>query len=134
VVDGYIYFPEQAAETFGAISRSHPLYFLATWAPGIAGILLVLAFGGWRGLRAYFSRLLYWRYAPVWWAFILVGIPLIFMARSLIKGGLLLTELPQEGAAALVSRMLIMLFPGPMEEFGWRGVAQPLLQRHVAPF
>jgi len=134
VIGGYIYFPEQAAETFGEISGSHPFYFLATWAPGIAGILLVLAFGGWRGLRAFFTRLLYWSCAPVWWAFILVGIPLVFMAGSLIKGGPLLTPLPPEGAGALVSLMFMMLFLGPMEEFGWRGVAQPLLQRHVAPF
>ena len=46
VIGGYIYFPEQASATFGEISGSHPLYFLATWAPGIAGILLVLAYGG----------------------------------------------------------------------------------------
>jgi hypothetical protein len=26
-----------------------------------------------------------------------------------------------------------MLFLGPIEEFGWRGVMQPLLQRHMAP-
>jgi membrane protease YdiL (CAAX protease family) len=134
VIGSYIYFPEQAAATFGEISGSHPLYFLATWAPGIAGILLVLAFGGVRGLRAFLSRLLYWRCAPVWWAFILIGIPLVFMAGSLIKGGPLLAPIPPEGVGAMVALMVMMLFLGPMEEFGWRGVAQPLLQRHVAPF
>jgi hypothetical protein len=29
--------------------------------------------------------------------------------------------------------LFMMLFLGPIEEFGWRGVAQPILQRHVAP-
>jgi uncharacterized protein len=29
--------------------------------------------------------------------------------------------------------MFMMLFLGPVEEFGWRGVAQPLLQRRMAP-
>ena len=134
VVGGYIYFPEEAAATFGEISGSHPLYFLATWAPGIAGIVLVLAFGGLRGLRAFLSRLFYWRCAPVWWAFILIGIPVVFMAGSLIKGGPLLAPVPPEGVGAMVALMFIMLFLGPMEEFGWRGVAQPLLQRHVTPF
>lgn len=28
---------------------------------------------------------------------------------------------------------LVMLFLGPVEEFGSRGVAQPILQRHIAP-
>ncbi|WP_245749097.1 CPBP family intramembrane glutamic endopeptidase [Jannaschia pohangensis] len=133
VIGGYISYPEQAAATFGEISGRHPLYFLATWAPGIAGILLVLAFGGLRGLRAFLSRLLLWRCAPVWWAFILIGIPLVFMAGSLIKGGPLLAPAPPEGVGAMVALMFMMLFLGPMEEFGWRGVAQPLLQRHVAP-
>ncbi|MFO7921040.1 MAG: CPBP family intramembrane glutamic endopeptidase [Nioella sp.] len=134
VIGGYIYLPEQASATFGEISGSHPLYFLATWAPGIAGILLVLAFGGVRGLRAFFSRLLYWRCAPALWAFILIGIPVVFVAGSLIKGGPLLAPVPPEGVGAMVGLMVMMLFLGPMEEFGWRGVAQPLLQRHVAPF
>jgi membrane protease YdiL (CAAX protease family) len=134
VIGGYIYFPERAAASFGEISGGHPLYFLATWAPGIAGILLVLAFGGFRGLRAFFSRLLFWRCAPVWWAFILIGIPVVFMAGSLIKGGPMLAPLPPEGAGGMVALMFMMLFLGPMEEFGWRGVAQSLLQRHVAPF
>ncbi len=134
VIGGYIYFPERAAETFGEISGSHPLYFLATWAPGIAGILLVLIFGGLHGLRAYFSRLLYWRCAPGWWAFIIIGIPLVFVTGSQIKGGPLLTPLPPEGVGTMITVMFMMLLLGPMEEFGWRGVAQPLLQRHVAPF
>ena len=134
VLGGYIYFPEQATATFGEISGAHPLYFLATWAPGIAGILLVLAFGGFRGLRAFLSRLLLWRCAPVWWLFILVGVPLVFMAGSLIKGGPLLAPVPPEGVGVMVSLMFMMLFLGPVEEFGWRGVAQPILQRHVAPF
>jgi len=133
VIGGYIFFPEQAVATFGEMSGSHPLYFLATWAPGIAGILLVLAFGGVRGLRAFLSRLLYWRCAPVWWAFILIGIPLVFMAGSVMKGGPLLVPVSPDGVGAMVALMVMMLCLGPMEEFGWRGVAQPLLQRHMAP-
>lgn len=134
VIGGYILFPESAAAAFGEISGGHPLYFLATWAPAIAGIVLVLAYGGLAGLRRFLSRLLLWRCDAVWWVFILFGIPLVFMAGSLIKGGPLLAPLPPEGAGAVVSLMFMMLFLGPIEEFGWRGVAQPLLQRHVAPF
>jgi membrane protease YdiL (CAAX protease family) len=134
VIGSYIFWPEAATATFGEISGSHPLYFLATWAPAVAAIVLVLAYGGVGGLRAFLSRLFLWRCAPVWWLFILVGIPLVFMAGSLIKGGPLLAPLPPEGAGPMVALMVMMLFLGPVEEFGWRGVAQPILQRHVAPF
>lgn len=134
VIGAYIFWPDTTAARFGAISGSHPLYFLATWAPAISAIVLVLAISGPTGLRGLFSRLLMWRCPPVWWAFILIGIPLVFMAGSLIKGGPLLTPLPPEGAGALAGLMLMMLFLGPVEELGWRGVAQPLLQRYVAPF
>ena len=95
---------------------------------------MVLVFGGLNGLRAFLSRLLLWRCDVVWWLFILVGIPLVFMLGSLIKGGPLLSPLPPEGAGPMLAIMFMMLFLGPIEEFGWRGVAQPLLQRYVAPF
>lgn len=71
---------------------------------------------------------------PVWWAFILIGIPVVFMAGSLIKGRRLLAPVPPERVGAMVALMFITLLLGPIEQFGWRRVAQPLLQRHVAPF
>ena len=33
----------------------------------------------------------------------------------------------------MLSAMVFMLFLGPMEEFGWRGIAMPLFQRLMAP-
>ena len=33
----------------------------------------------------------------------------------------------------MIALMVMMLFLGPVEELGWRGVAQPILQRHMAP-
>ena len=129
----YILAPERAAAWFGEISGAHPLFFLVTWAPGIAGVAVVLAFSGVRGLGAFLSRLFMWRCPPVWWLFILLGLPLVFVAGSLIKGGPVLAPLPPEGAGPLVALLFMMLFLGPVEELGWRGVAQPILQRHVAP-
>ena len=133
IAGSYILFPEQAAAMFGEIAGAHPLYFIATWGPGIAGILLVLKYGGLRGLRAFLSRLFLWRCGAQWWFLIIIGFPLVFMAGSLIKGGPLLAPTPPEGIGMVFAFMAIMLFLGPVEEFGWRGIAQPLLQRHIAP-
>ncbi|MEE4162414.1 MAG: CPBP family intramembrane glutamic endopeptidase [Woeseiaceae bacterium] len=134
IIGSYIVFPDVMTQRFGQISGSHPLFFVATWAPAIAGLSLVAFHTGPSGLRAFLSRLLLWRCNPAWWAFIAVGIPLTFVAGSLLKGGPVLAPLPPEGAGAMLAVMLMMLFLGPIEEFGWRGVAQPLLQRHLAPF
>ncbi|MBK1636481.1 CPBP family intramembrane glutamic endopeptidase [Rhodovulum adriaticum] len=133
IVGSYILFPETMAATFGQISGAHPLFFLATWAPAISAVTLIVVRTGWRGLRAFLSRLLLWRCAPVWWLIILVGVPLVFVAGSLIKGGPVLAPLPPEGAGPMLALMGMMLFLGPVEELGWRGLAQPILQRHMAP-
>lgn len=129
----YIFFPEWASATFGEISGSHPFFFLAAWAPAISAFALVVYFGGVSGLRAFLSRLLLWRCSAGWATFILVGIPLVYLAGSLMKGGPVLSPVPPEGAGALLAVLFMMLFLGPVEEFGWRGVAQPILQRRVAP-
>ncbi|OOY03262.1 CPBP family intramembrane glutamic endopeptidase [Thioclava sp. F28-4] len=134
VIGSYIFWPDAMAARFGQISGAHPLFFLATWAPAIAAFTVVVTSAGLGGLRRFLSRLLIWRCPAPWWGFILLVIPLVYMIGSTIKGGPFLAPKPPEGVGAMVSLMFMMLLLGPIEEFGWRGVAQPLLQRHVAPF
>jgi uncharacterized protein len=122
-----------AAATFGEISGSHPFFFLATWSPAIAAFVVVFMHSGTTGIRAFLSRLLLWRCSAGWAAFILLFLPLVFVAGSLIKGGPVLAPLPPEGVGPVVAVLFMMLMLGPVEEFGWRGVMQPLLQRHMAP-
>ncbi len=133
VIGLYVAAPAQASAWFGEISGSHPLFFLATWAPCIAAIAVVSVYAGGAGLRRFLSRLLLWRCPPAWAAFVLIGLPLVFVAGSLIKGGPVLAPLPAEGTGPVVATLFMMLFLGPWEELGWRGVMQPLLQRHMAP-
>jgi uncharacterized protein len=129
----YIIAPDMAASTFGEISGSHPFFFLATWSPAIAAFVVVFLHSGKAGIRAFLSRLLLWRSSMGWMAFILLLLPLVFVAGSLIMGGPVLAPLPPEGVSPVVAVLFMMLFLGPVEEFGWRGVMQPLLQRHLAP-
>lgn len=133
VVGMYIIAPDWASSSFGEISGSHPFFFLATWGPAISALALVLYFGGVAGLGAFLARLLLWRLSPLWVAFILIGIPLVYMIGSSLTAGPLFAAIPPEGAGAMIAITFMMLFLGPIEEFGWRGVAQPILQRYVAP-
>jgi hypothetical protein len=130
---GFVTYQEQVEAATGPLSGRHPGFVLATWAPAISGLMMVLVFGGVRGLRAYLSRLLLWRVSWPWVAFVLLGVPLIFAGGSLIKGNLFTDPFPFDALAPLLSTVAFMAILGPMEEFGWRGVAQPILQRHVAP-
>jgi len=129
----YIFHPDQAAAWFGEISGSHPAFFLATWGPAIAAFLVVFFSAGLSGVKRYLSRLLLWRCSWSWALLLLIGVPLVFVAGALVKGGPLLAPLPEGGIGAVVGVLVFMLFLGPIEELGWRGVAQPLLQRHMAP-
>jgi membrane protease YdiL (CAAX protease family) len=129
----YIFFPEPASRWFGEITGKHPAFVLAVWAPAFAAFAVVLYFGGIQGARAFLSRLGLWRSPAGWVGFLLVGIPLVFAAGAAVKGTLLTVPLPFESLGLTLGAMVFMLFLGPVEEFGWRGVALPILQRHMAP-
>lgn len=133
VVGLYIFRPEAAATWFGQITGRHPAFYIATWGPAISAFLVVLKSGGISGLRAFLSRVLLWRCSGSWAAFLLVGVPLAFAAGALVKGNLFSGPFAFDSLGAALSAMAFMFFLGPIEEFGWRGVAQPLLQRHMAP-
>jgi hypothetical protein len=128
-----ILFPDQVAAIFGEFGLSNPLVILAVYAPGIAGVLLVAWHYGLKGLGSFFRRLTLWRMPLAWWLFLILGIPVIFFAGAAIKGTLG-TAFPFSGWREALPALALALFLGPIEEFGWRGVALPLLQRRCAPF
>jgi membrane protease YdiL (CAAX protease family) len=129
----YIFLPEQMADIFGPLTGQHPLFFLAVYAPAIAAFAVVLRLSGIRGLKSFLSRLLIWRTSVSWYFFLFAGIPIIFVAGSLIKGTLLNDPFPFSSFSALLTATFLSVIKGPVEEFGWRGVALPLLQRKFAP-
>ncbi len=52
-----IFFYDQIVAIFGEISSSNPLFILAVYAPGIAGIILVLWQYGLKGLGSFLAAL-----------------------------------------------------------------------------
>ncbi len=129
----YIFMPEQMTGIFGKLTGQHPLFYLAVYAPAIAAFVIVLHKTGVRGLLGFLSRLLIWRSSLSWYAFLFLGIPLIFVTGSLIKENLFADPFPFSSISALMSAMFFAIIKGPVEEFGWRGMALPLLQRKFAP-
>jgi membrane protease YdiL (CAAX protease family) len=67
-----------------------------------------------------------------WWVFLVIGIPILFYLGAAIKGTIT-DPFPFSPWYGVLPALAIALFIGPIEEFGWRGVALPLLQRRFAP-
>jgi membrane protease YdiL (CAAX protease family) len=118
---------------FGQLTGNHPLFFLAVYAPAIAAFIIVARVGGLSGLKRFIGRALLWRCTVSWYAFLIIGVPLIFIIGSAIRGNLLTEPFPFMSFQSLLAALAFAAIKGPMEEFGWRGLALPLLQRKLAP-
>lgn len=129
----FVLLNEQMTDLFGPLSGRHPLFVLAVYAPAIAALALVLFYTGAGGLKRFLSRLLLWRCPAAWWAFLIFGIPLLFAAGAVLKGNLFDYAFPFSSVASLAGALAATLVIGPVEEFGWRGLALPILQRRFAP-
>jgi uncharacterized protein len=130
----FIMFAEQLTPLLGEMSATHPVFLLAVYAPGISGIFLVWRHYGLRGLSRFFRRLTLWRAPLLWWLFLLLGIPAIIYTAAAINGTISepFRFVPWYLVFPALAQSLLL---GPMgEEFGWRGLALPLLQRRFSPF
>lgn len=116
---------------FGPPSGHHPLFILAVYAPAISALLLVGRRAGAHGVRAFLSRVLLWRAPAIWYVILLVGLPALYYAGAMVKGAPLVV--PFDGFGQFLGLLAFMAILGPVEEFGWRGVALPLLQRRMVP-
>ena len=121
-----ILFADQVAALFGEMGYTNPLYVLAVYGPAFAAVILVARYYGFHGLGSYLRRLTLWRMSPRWWSFLVLGIPLIYYIAA-AAAGTITDPFGFEPWYGVLPALLLMLVLGPMEEFGWRGVALPLL-------
>lgn len=134
IIGLYVLLPNRMVAMFGPLTGDHPLFYLAVYSPAIAAFILVARAGGTPGLRRFLSRALLWRCSAAWYALLTIGIALIFVGGSAIKGNLFADPFPFTSKQLLLTALILAAIKGPVEEFGWRGLALPLLQRKFAPF
>ena len=105
--------------------------------PSYAGLIVVALVGGWKGIVEMLRRLIRWRASIGVWAVALLGpvaITLVAVGLHVLAGG----DAPSFTfwKAKWYDPLLFMLLlispfggPGGEEPFGWRGYAQPKLQK-----
>ena len=105
---------------------------LGALSSSTAGIILAALEGRKGGVRELLGRALIWRVGLQWWVVALLAFaPLVVGAlylRSLLGGPVV--DWSELGPAASILQLLLILviFAGFGEEFGWRGFAMPRLQ------
>ncbi|MBW2451146.1 MAG: CPBP family intramembrane metalloprotease [Deltaproteobacteria bacterium] len=130
----FIFLPEFMTSTFGNLTGQHPLFFLCVYSPAIAAFSIIYYFRGLNGLAIFLSKFFRWRCSAGWYLFIVVGVPLVFYAGAFLKGSLSENFYPFDSIPDLFIALLLSAIKGPIEEFGWRGFALPLMQRNFTPF
>src|SRR5439155_16889541 len=105
--------------------------------PSVAALVVTAVIAGRPGLKGLFQRLLLWRVSAIWYLFIFVGVPAIYVAGiALVPGALASFRVPSPGELLLlpVLFLYIVVLAGPLfEEPGWRGFALPRLQERWGP-
>ena len=129
-----VLFPEPLEAVFGELSMTNPLFILAVYAPAFAAFILVVRQGGVERLRRFLSRLLLWRCPLAWYVYLVAGIPFLMYCGVAMKGTLGDDPFPFSPWYHMFPALALALFIGPIEEFGWRGIALPLLQQRYTPF
>lgn len=133
VIGLYVFLNEPMTRIFGQLTGTHPLFYLAVWSPGIVAFIIIFINAGRAGLQTFLRGMLRWKANWGWYLFLLVGIPVIFVGGSWLNGNLLNEPLPYQAFAPAITAIFLGLIKGPVEEFGWRGLALPLLQKKMAP-
>lgn len=133
VIALYIFLPDQMVTIFGELTGEHPLFYLATYGPAIAALVIVLVKTRFSGLRRFLRRLFLWRAPAVWYAFLILGIPALFYIGAAVKGLPMAEMFPVSSLGAYIGALALFAIKGPVEEIGWRGFALPLLQRKMSP-
>lgn len=111
------------------------LYLLGGFSPTIAAYVSVAKTRDEGTLAEYHSRLVRWRVNPLWFV-LAFGLPFALAFAAISMGGRLdpqvLDRIDVKPWSQVVPLFFTMIIGGGLEELGWRGVAQPELERRMS--
>jgi membrane protease YdiL (CAAX protease family) len=122
----------------GSVSSSGllaTLYLLGGFGPAIGALIAVGATPREGPFPEYVARLTRWRVSPLWWLAVL-AVPVAFAVGkewiAIWTGGGVVRAADLAPLKRLVILLPSMILGGGLEELGWRGVAQPQLERRAS--
>ncbi|HET8839967.1 MAG TPA: hypothetical protein VFN35_00810, partial [Ktedonobacteraceae bacterium] len=112
-----------------------PAIILIAYSPSFAALCVVGLFHGIDGVRSLLQPLGKWRVGIQWYVLVLLG-PLVLALLTNVAMLVLGRTPPQQWIdfSALGSAAGPLIAGSLGEEIGWRGFAQPLLQKRFSPF
>ena len=114
------------------IAVQHVILVFLLNSPSLFGILMALLVDGREGLRSLFARAVRYRVKPAWYAAALLVPAAVYGLNFAIQGLFGVATGPIDVAEKLAFSIPTALMACLLEEFGWRGFAQPRLQRHYS--
>jgi membrane protease YdiL (CAAX protease family) len=108
-----------------------------TLGPTVAALVMTAVTEGWDGFRSLLGRFVLWRVSFVWYLFIFLGIPMVFILGTVFLPGAA-ASFDHLSATTWLSYLwkfpLVLVVGGPLfEESGWRGFALARLQVKWGP-
>jgi membrane protease YdiL (CAAX protease family) len=99
------------------------------FVPALSALIVAAAADGMPGVVRLFARIARWRVAPRWYL-AAIGIPLAMWIGIALAGLAMGAQLTfMQNPADLLIVFLVVLLPGLIEEFGWRGYGVPITPR-----
>jgi len=134
----FILFPRQMAALCGTDTLPPTVFFAAVSAPSIVAFLLTWLDRGWTGLWKWFKSCLHFRVGLLWYAVVLLGIPLMDFLATILAAFFEHHSIQFTVHGWLLALSTFPTFwmsdPGPLgEEFGWRGFALPRMLQRMNP-
>ncbi len=110
---------------------------LGILGPAAAALIVIRATDGRAGVQRFWAEVTNLRLGLRWWGIALIGVPALLLVGVVLLPGTL-GSFTTEGLASVlmiypVQLLGIVFLGGGLEEIGWRGFAQPRLQKKCSP-
>ena len=124
-----------AAEGVNLENDFSPAIIVIAYASSLAAIITAAVTGGAHSFKELFSQIGRWRVSPKWYACaILLPVGIVAVSHLLSRVFGAEVSSPWIDLAALAPGIAAIIAGGLGEEIGWRGFAQPRLQRRFSIF